>query len=171
MTGSAGQKRVPARFLEEYKIPLPPLEEQKRIAAILDKANAVRRKRAESLRLADQFLQSVFLEVVGPSSSDYSSWPVNTIEEIASRKPNSMRTGPFGSALLHSEFVSEGIAVLGIDNAVQNRFAWAERRFTTPAKYEELTRYTVYPGDVIVTIMGTSSRATRCRFSKGQVLF
>ncbi|NJO00131.1 MAG: restriction endonuclease subunit S, partial [Anaerolineales bacterium] len=35
MTGSAGQKRVPSRFLEEAQLPLPPLDEQKRIAAIL----------------------------------------------------------------------------------------------------------------------------------------
>ncbi len=54
MTGSAGQRRVPASFLEALEIPLPPLEEQRRIAAILDKAAylAIIQSRAEGLRLS-----------------------------------------------------------------------------------------------------------------------
>lgn len=49
MTGSAGQRRVPKAFLEDLEIPLPPLEEQKRIAAILDQADALRRLRARAM--------------------------------------------------------------------------------------------------------------------------
>ncbi len=65
MTGTAGQKRVPVDFLRRYEIPLPPLPEQKRIAAILDKADAIRRKRQQAIKLADEFLRATFLDIFG----------------------------------------------------------------------------------------------------------
>lgn len=142
--------------INSLEIPLPPLAEQKRIASILDKADAIRRKLQESLRLSDDFLRSVFLEMFG--NPDVRGWDTTTVGDIASEKKGSTRTGPFGSQLLHSEFVDEGIAVLGIDNAVRNKFAWGQPRFITEEKYEDLKRYTVYPGDVLITIMGTCGR-------------
>jgi type I restriction enzyme S subunit len=74
MSGSAGQKRVPTDFLKELEIPLPPLEEQKRIAAILDKADAIRRKRQQAIQLADDFLRSVFLDMFGDPMVNPMGW-------------------------------------------------------------------------------------------------
>jgi type I restriction enzyme S subunit len=145
--------------LRKLPVPLPALTEQRRIANILDKADAIRRKRKEAVALTEDLLRSAFLKLVGPAAADYASWPVSSVESLAAESPNAMRTGPFGSDLLHSEFVDEGVAVLGIDNAVGNQFLWGERRFITQEKYDRLQRYTVFPGDVIVTIMGTTGRS------------
>ncbi len=152
MTGSAGQKRIPADFLKRLEIPLPPLDEQRRIAVILDKADALRRKRKQALDLLDTISESIFRDLF--VAKEQTTWPEITVDQLATN----IRTGPFGSQLLHSEFVEEGVAVLGIDNAVSNEFRWGKRRYITEGKYADLRRYTVLPGDILITIMGTCGR-------------
>lgn len=144
-------KGITLDAVRDLLIPLPPLEEQKRIAAILEEADHARRTRRFTQSISDRFLQEVFVEMFGDPQAD---WSRVRIESLVTN----MRTGPFGSQLLHSEFVNEGIAVLGIDNAVQNRFVWDELRYITEEKYQKLKRYTVYPDDVLITIMGTTGR-------------
>lgn len=156
MTGSAGQRRVPENFLAGLQLALPPLPEQRRIAEVLDRAEALRAKRRAALALLDTLTQSIFLSLFGDPAGQ--GWSMVTVAEMAASEKGSIRTGPFGSQLLHSEFIDQGIAVLGIDNAVANEFRWEERRFITESKYRQLQRYTVKPGDVLITIMGTCGR-------------
>lgn len=148
--------KVNRKTLLAYRFLLPPLAEQKRIAGILDAADALRAKRRESLAQLDTLLQCTFLDMFGDPVA--SGWEMTTVEEVARPEKGSIRTGPFGSQLLHSEFVDAGIRVLGIDNAVKNEFRWGEPRFVTEQKYKKLRRYTVKPGDVLITIMGTCGR-------------
>lgn len=68
---------------KETEIPLPPLAEQKRIAAILDKADALRRKRQQAIELADQFLRSVFLDMFGDPVTNPKGWPLKKLETLA----------------------------------------------------------------------------------------
>jgi type I restriction enzyme S subunit len=141
--------------VRQFRIPLPGIDEQKRIVAFLKKADWLRRTRCYALDLTDTLLPAAFIDLFG---EDADQFPAPVVEELAAKKPHAIRTGPFGSQLLHSEFTDKGIAVLGIDNAVNNEFAWVQRRYITPEKYEQLKRYTVFPGDVIITIMGTCGR-------------
>jgi type I restriction enzyme S subunit len=156
MTGSAGQRRVPEHFLAGLTVPLPPLPEQRRIAEILDKADALRAKRRAAIAQLDTLTQSIFLDMFGDPATQ--GWRTITIGGIAADSDGAIRTGPFGSQLLHGEFTDDGIAVLGIDNVVENEFRWGQRRFVSEAKYRQLFRYTVHPGDVLITIMGTCGR-------------
>lgn len=68
--------------LADLEIPLPPLPEQRRIAAILDKADALRQKRREAIAKLDQLLQSVFLEMFGDPVTNPKGWPTTSIARI-----------------------------------------------------------------------------------------
>ncbi|WP_052171735.1 restriction endonuclease subunit S [Paracoccus sanguinis] len=146
--------------LREIPIPLPPLEEQKRIVAVLDQAfAALNRARAHAeANLADAQLLFEYQAAEIFQALKRKHPARRTVADVAGSAKGSIRTGPFGSQLLHSEFVDNGIAVLGIDNAVANEFRWAKRRYITEEKFRQLSRYTVHPGDVIITIMGTCGR-------------
>jgi type I restriction enzyme, S subunit len=156
---ATGVPHINLEILKTFPVLLPPLAEQRRIAAILDRADAIRRKHREAIAVTEQLLRSTFMHSVGSLHPAHQTWPCVSIEELAGDHRGAIRSGPFGSALKHSEFVDDGIAVLGIDNAVTNRFTWGERRYITRQKYEQLRQYRVFPGDVIITIMGTTGRS------------
>jgi type I restriction enzyme S subunit len=69
LCSGATQKAITNEKISDFIIPIPEtLEEQRRIAAILDKANALRTKRREAIAKLDQLLQSVFLDMFGDTA-------------------------------------------------------------------------------------------------------
>mgnify|MGYP000863122420 CR=1 FL=1 len=88
MTGSGGQRRVPTNFLSDLEIPLPPLPEQRRIAAILDQADALRAKRREALAQLDRLTQAIFVEMFGDPVSNLMRWPVAQLSELVVQGDN-----------------------------------------------------------------------------------
>lgn len=77
-----GTKRLPSGVFESLSIPLPPLPEQRRIADILDKADAIRRKRKEAIALTEELLRSTFLEMFGDPVTNPKGWPVKPLGEL-----------------------------------------------------------------------------------------
>lgn len=110
MANGAAQPGVNSSKLKELLIPVPPTEvEQKRIAAILDKADAIRRKRQRAIALADQFLRSVFLDLFGDPITNPKGWDVLPIKKlgkvITGSTPSSQLEGMYGQEV---PFVTPG---------------------------------------------------------------
>lgn len=150
----AAQAGFNKKDLEELRIPNISREAQCEIVSILERVEAIISTRQQQLQKLDELVKARFVEMFVATDAA-SDWPYCTIADVS----NDMRTGPFGSALHHDEFVDSGVFVLGIDNAVENKFSYNRMRYITAEKYQELKRYTVYPGDVIITIMGTVGRS------------
>jgi len=68
--------------IKALEIALPGLKEQKRIAAILDKADAIRRKRQQAIQFADEFLRSVFLDMFGDPVTNPKGWDTKLLSEV-----------------------------------------------------------------------------------------
>ena len=73
----ANLPRLSPKQLASFKIPLPPFAEQKRIAGILDAADALRAKRREALAQLDTLLQSTFLDMFGDPVTNPMGWEIN----------------------------------------------------------------------------------------------
>ena len=69
------QPGVNATKLKSLSVPTPPLPEQRRIAGILDKADAVRRRRKEAIALTEELLRAAFLELFGDPVANPRGWP------------------------------------------------------------------------------------------------
>lgn len=78
----AGLRHVAKRFIEELALPDFTIAEQRRVAEILDKADALRTKRRAALAQLDALTQSIFLHMFGDRSL-HESWPTSTVGELA----------------------------------------------------------------------------------------
>lgn len=110
MTGSGGQRRVPESFLSSLEIPLPPLAEQRRIADILDRAEALRAKRREALGKVESLPAALFGELFGSRETITSRWPVAPLGELCSPKQ--------WSTISSAELTPSGFPVYGANGII-----------------------------------------------------
>jgi type I restriction enzyme S subunit len=153
MTGSAGQRRVPEHFLASLQIPLPPLPEQRRIAAILDQADALRVKRRAALAKLDELTQSIFLDMFGDPATNPKGWPRQRLENLC-ETADDIKCGPFGTQLAQSEYTAEGVPLWGIRH-VNAGFRTPTSEFLSANTAERLRQYSILPGDIVMTRKGT----------------
>ncbi|QXP85576.1 restriction endonuclease subunit S [Methylococcus sp. Mc7] len=97
-------------------------------------------------------------------------WDIKQLAELLGNVDPSMRSGPFGSALLKQELVEAGFPLLGIDNVHAERFVSSYTRFVTPTEFAQLSRYAVRPDDLMITIIGTVGRCCLVPDDIGQAL-
>ncbi len=145
MTGSAGQRRVPENFLAKLEIPLPPLAEQRRIADVLDRTEALRAKRRAALAQLDSLTQSFFLDLFGDPATNPKGWQHKKLFDLGNivtgGTPPSAKADMFDGPI---PFVTPGD--LESDEPV--------KRSLTPAGAEESR--TVRAGAILVCCIGAT---------------
>lgn len=126
-------------------IPFPPLDEQKRIAAILDKADSLRRKRQQAIQLADECLRAVFLDMFGDLFCDAGY-------QLAYKKPISELTTYIDYRGKTPEKSESGIPLITAKNVKKGYVSEEPREYIPESTYESrMTRGQPLENDVLFT--------------------
>lgn len=75
-------KGITLNVLRDLDVPVPPIREQQRIATILDKADRLRHKRQQAIRLADDFLRATFIDLFGDPVTNSQGWPTQRLASL-----------------------------------------------------------------------------------------
>ncbi|MFG0260834.1 MAG: restriction endonuclease subunit S [Novipirellula sp. JB048] len=145
---------IPTDSLRQLKIPLPPLSEQKRIAEILDRADALRSQRRAALALLDELTQSIFLDMFGDPVRNPMGWEnTKTLAEVASvgsgitkgrRTKDPVRAIPY-MAVVNVQDKSLNLSVVKTINATD----------------KEIDRYRLKRNDLLLTEGGDADKLGR----------
>ena len=153
ITGSTRAKLTKAGAFK-IQIPLPPLAEQKRIAEILDAADALRAKRREALAQLDTLLQSTFLDMFGDPVTNPMRWEERHLPDLVSKRKHALMRGPFGGALKKEIFVPEGFKVYEQKNVIYDDFDIGSY-FIKKSDYERLAPFKINSNNLLVSCSGT----------------
>ncbi len=149
-TTGATIPHVNRSYLEELKIPLPKLTEQKRVVSLLARADRLRQLRRTAHDLADSLLQSMFLEMFGDPLVNEKKWKIRNLKSVSFK----FSDGPFGSDIKSEHYVSSGVRVIRLQNIGIGNLIDEDKAYISESHFAELSKHQCLPGDVIVGTLG-----------------
>jgi type I restriction enzyme S subunit len=138
--GSA-QSVVNTKVLKTWEIPLPPLAEQQRIAAILDKADTLRAKRRAALARLDTLLQATFLDMFGDPVTNPMGWEVREFIDVVDGFQNGIGK--------NKEYYGTGTKVANIGDLYDWHTFKPKEYSLLQVNTKEIKKYTLERGDLL----------------------
>ena len=149
MTGSAGQKRVPENYFANLSLPNLDLGEQRRIADILDRADALRAKRRAAIAKLDELTQAIFIDMFGDPTSNGGSVPNKRLEDISLRVTDGTHLTPV--------FRESGVPFIFVKNIKNGHIDFQTDKYISESERAELyCRCPIESGDVLYTTVGAT---------------
>jgi type I restriction enzyme S subunit len=138
---------ITMRELRELEIPLPPLPEQRHIAAVLDQADTLRQKRRAALAKLD-----TLLHLFGDPVTNPGRLPVVALQVVCTRVTDGTHQPP--------KWVESGVPFLFVSNVVNGKLNFETKKFISLKTFYELNRRCpVEIGDILYTIVGSYGNA------------
>lgn len=144
-------KHLSVKTLNEIEIPLPALAEQKRIAAILDAADALRAKRREALAQLDALLQSTFLTLFGDPVKNPMGWEVFLLGKAANRITKGQSPNWQGF-----NYQDSGALFVTSENVRDGHLDISKPKFVPLEFNQKLKSSQLRVGDLLINLVGAS---------------
>ena len=142
MTGSAGQKRVPKSFLENYEVDVPPIDDQEYQVLQLNRIRKIIDARRQQLSALDDLIKARFVEMFGTYPSNEKGWPTGTIRDLVTEVR-------YGSSRKAAEGNSGKYPYLRMNNITYSGELDLSDTKTIDIPDEELDKCTVSRGDLL----------------------
>ena len=136
-------KEISKSIVEKIEIPLPSLEEQRRIAALLDKVSDLIAKRREQLRKLDELVKARFVEMFGEPIANPMKWPVVPLKSLSTLITNG--NTPKGGS---ENYVENGITFLRSQNVWRNQIILDDVAYIDEATHQFAILYIYNRSDV-----------------------
>jgi type I restriction enzyme, S subunit len=151
--------------IKELEIPLLPLDEQRRIATILDVADNLRRKRRQASALLEGLPQAIFTEMFGDPAtptSDYSRLPLVQVARLI----NGDRSSNYPSG---DDLIEDGIPFLSTKNIDGPDIDVSSCNYITAEKFHSLSQGKLHRHDLVITLRGTIGQCAEfdCSYDTG----
>ncbi|CCH94689.1 Restriction modification system DNA specificity domain [Microcystis aeruginosa PCC 9432] len=142
-------KNLNIEIVKGIKVSLPPLEEQRRIAAILDKADGVRRKRKEAIRLTEELLKSTFLEMFGDPVTNPKGWEIKKLEEVTTKITDGVHSRP--------NYTEQGVPFISVKDITTGELKFDDCKFISEEDHKKYKkRCNPDLGDILYTKVGAT---------------
>jgi len=149
LAGSTTFKEVSKRTIQNLEIPLPPLEEQKKIVEILQFADYLKERRREAIKLIDKIVMSVFYDMFGDPATNPKGWEVKKLGDIV----QDVRYGITRTV----NKKEQGVPVLRVTDINNNGSINSNRILNADLTEEEIEKYRLKPGDILIARSGATA--------------
>ena len=130
--------------IKALKIPLPPLDQQKKIAAILAEADNYRQKTKALIAKYDELTQSLFLDMFGDPVRNPKGWNMKQIKEVCTLQG--------GFSFKSKDFVSEGIKLVKIANVHFEDLVWDDVDLLPESYLDKYSNFSLKEGDILMAL-------------------
>jgi type I restriction enzyme S subunit len=145
----ASYPAVSDRIIFDSRIPLPPLAEQRRIAEMLDRAEALRAKRRAALAQLDFLTQSLFLDLFGDPIANPKRWPDPSLGGLLTFQQ-------YGPRFFNESYSVDGIRIVRITDLDEAGFLDFSAMPRLTVSDEDRKKYSLRPGDLIFARTGAT---------------